>query len=258
MTKIVEPQWVRQHKSIRHTDYWQRNGTLPEYAKGYEEFMGVRTTKTSPRYEYFDYNNPDHFVKEDLWLPCPGPIKEYDEEGHLVGEGDLVLKDGLLVYVGDRAKVVESQNTNSSSQENKEYYPDKSIKKISVIDEHGVVRSEKRFDQSHRLVSLKLFAANSDLVEHKFLSKQGEVYTFMDWYGEHPDEKKALVRDNILAKKADRRARIKALKRIRKAYRKGKIQEAQRIRKEFDARPAPKRQRPLLSRLFKRRERFID
>ena len=170
--------------------------------------------------------------------------RTYDNNISLIsGINEFILD----IYKSETDKIIKN-----------EYYFDKYFIFDSNEKNSGIKAGPIQFDKSHRLISLKLFAPNSDLVEHKFLSKQGEVYTLVDWYGEHPDEKKALIRDNILAKKADRRSRIKVLKRIRKAYRKGKIQEAQRIRKEFDASPAPKRQRPLLSRLFKRRERSID
>ena len=249
------PRWIFQPKFLRHTEAWQRNYDLPENARGYEAFMGIKARQTTPRFEYPDYSEPGHFLIELFYLPSPGPIKEYDEEKRLVDVGTLRKVNGQLVYVGTR--VHYDHNPASEISKVVTEYTDKGdLKKELVFDKKDQLRRERNWDKNHVLTSERNYL-NGQLAEHRFLSPQGEVYV-LDEFGKKSKEAKALVHDNVLAKKTKQKIRRSVFEKICNLRRNGNFKRASLIRSEFDKNSGSKRQRPFLSRLLKPREHSID
>lgn len=259
MENAMTPQLIRQPKYLRLLPAWQRGDDLPEEAQGYEEFMGIKTVQTTPLCEFPDNTNPDHFLTEEVYEPCAGPIKEYDANGRLTDEGTLIDDNGDLRYAGQRSHYYYAADSDRIvAKDVIEYRKNGLVKKACKFDANDILRWEWLFDTNERVFSQKIWDGQSQLVEYKFLSKQGDVYRFVDWWGDYPKEEKDLIKDNIAGKKADRKARIQTLKKIRKAYRRGDKNAAQTIRKEFESQLSAKRQRSFLSRLFKHRENCIE
>lgn len=188
--ELFQPQWIRQPKYLRRIQAWQRNGILPEEAQGYEEFMGVKVLQTTPNCEHPDNSNPSHFLTEEVFEPCAGPIKEYDEKERLEDEGTLINDNGDLRYTGQRVHYYYGAESDQVvAKDVIEYRTNGSVKKACKFDAAGVLRWEWLFDQNERIFSQKIWNGRSQLIDYKFLSKQGDVYRFMDFLGVFPKKK---------------------------------------------------------------------
>ena len=249
------PRWIFQAKSLRKTERWQRDCALPASVRGYEAFFGMKAIRTTSRFECPDYLDPSHFCSELVYLPCPGPINEYDEEEKLVDIGTLAKVDGELKYVGFRMHYFPKSES-GVSMALWEYDAKGNLTKEVLFDQKMEMHRERRWNK-HGLLMVQKDYLGGKLFNYRFLSPQGEVYKLW-WNGKPTNENKALVRDNIMAKKADRKRRAEWLKLIREERNQKNARQAQHFRKEFNSLSSLGRKRPFLSRLLKKRAREID
>ncbi len=247
------PHWICQRKALRRTEAWQRNYALPESAEGYEAFLGIKSYQTTPRFEYPNEMEPSHFLRELVYLPTPGPIKEYDEQHRLTDIATLARINGCLSYVGTRVHYIHNPESEISKVV-LNYTPQGNLKSEVLYNKKDQIRRERQWDKNGTLVNEKTYI-DGKLFEHRFLSPQGEVYT-LHLLGRNSKEEKALIRDNIASKKVDWNERRTVLSEIQELRHLGHNSSAQSLRKSFHKKH--KLQRPFLSRLLKKRERVID